>query len=48
MLNRISCQKHKLPKMLEKFDINKTEYENMKENGYDRIWDCGNIKFTFT
>jgi hypothetical protein len=22
-----------------------TEWENMKDNGYDRIWDCGNLKY---
>ena len=27
------------------FDPDKTEYENMLYNGYDRIWDCGKIKF---
>lgn len=30
--NRINYQKHKLPKLLEKFDINKTEVENMYDN----------------
>ena len=48
ILNRISCQKHKLEKLLDKFDPNKTEYENMKENGWRRVWDCGNIKYKFT
>lgn len=24
---------------------NKTEWQIMKENGYDRIWDCGKIKW---
>jgi len=47
-LNRISCQKHKLLNLLDTFDINKTEYENMKNNGWDRIWDCGNIKYIYT
>ena len=28
-------------------DSNKTEWENMKEMGYDRIWDCGNLKFVW-
>jgi uncharacterized C2H2 Zn-finger protein len=27
------------------FDVNKTEREIMLENGYDIIWDCGNLKF---
>jgi hypothetical protein len=48
ILNRISCQKHKLEKLLDKFDSNKTEYENMKENGWRRVWDCGNIKYKFS
>ena len=45
ILNRISCQKHKLNKLLDNFDPNKTEYENMKLNGWKRVWDCGNMKF---
>ena len=24
---------------------NKLNWENMKNNGYDRIWDCGNLKY---
>lgn len=27
------------------YDPNKTEWEIMRENGYDRIWDCGTMKF---
>jgi|APGre2960657404_1045060.scaffolds.fasta_scaffold06633_2 hypothetical protein len=27
------------------FDNSKTEWEIMQENGYDRIWDCGSMKF---
>ena len=38
-------QKHKLKDKLEIFDGNKTEWENMQINGYDRIWDCGNFVF---
>jgi len=30
------------------FDPNKTEWEIMRENGYDRIWDCGTMKFELT
>jgi hypothetical protein len=40
--NRLKYQKHKLPLLLENFDPKLTEWENMKNNGYDRIWDCGN------
>jgi hypothetical protein len=40
--NRVQFQKHKLPKKLDNFDPSITEWENMRANGYDRIWDCGN------
>jgi len=40
--NRIAYQKHKLKDKLDVFDPSKTEWQNMQENGYDRIWDCGN------
>ena len=43
--SRISFQKHKLKDILPVFDPNKTEYENMANNNYDRIWDCGNHIF---
>jgi hypothetical protein len=48
--SRVNFQKHKLPKLLKEFDPTQTEWENMINNGYDRIWDCGNdvwiMKFT--
>ena len=43
--NRVQFQKHKLPNILENFDPNLTEYQNMINNGYDRIWDCGNLVY---
>jgi very-short-patch-repair endonuclease len=43
--HRSSFQKHKLPKLLNTFDPKLTEWQNMKLNGYDRVWDCGNLKF---
>lgn len=46
--NRLNFQKHKLKNLLTAFDSNVTEWENMKNNGYDRIWDCGNGKWKFT
>ena len=39
--NRMAWQKHKLSKKLKIFDPTLTEWENMKNNGFDRIWDCG-------
>ena len=43
--NRMKYQKHKLPNILETFNPDLTEWENMKVNGFDRIWDCGNLVF---
>lgn len=45
--NRMSFQKHKLKKILPIFDESLSEWENMKNNGFDRIWDCGNTKWMF-
>lgn len=45
IFNRINFQKHKLSAKLEKFDKQKTEYENMKNNGFNKVWDCGHYKF---
>lgn len=43
--SRIAWQKHKLEGKLDKFDPNLSEWENMKNNGFDRIWDCGHGKW---
>lgn len=45
--HRFNFRKDVLPDKLEKFDANMTEYNNMLANGYDRIWDCGNLKYTW-
>ena len=42
--SRMRYQKHKLKDALENFDSNLSEWENMINNGYFRIWDCGNLK----
>lgn len=42
LFSRHVFQKHKLANKLELFDPNLTEWQNMQNNGYDRIWDCGN------
>lgn len=42
--NRLNFQKYKLAKVLEVYDPNKTEFENMDANKYLRIYDCGTIK----
>ena len=43
--SRIFFQKHKLKSILESFDPKLTEWQNMQLNGYDRIWDCGNVVY---
>jgi transcription elongation factor Elf1 len=46
LLNRINFMKHKLSKIQGfQFDNNLTEWENMQLNGYNRIWDCGQLVF---
>ncbi len=44
-LYRFNFRKSKL--VSEGFDSNKTEWEIMQERNFDRIWDCGNMKFTY-
>uniref|UniRef100_A0A6M3L0P6 Putative Hef-like homing endonuclease n=1 Tax=viral metagenome TaxID=1070528 RepID=A0A6M3L0P6_9ZZZZ len=44
-IHRFNFRKSELSKKLDNFDSTLTEWENMQNNGYDRIWDCGNIKF---
>ena len=46
--SRINFQKHKLKNILEKFDKTLSESENMKLNGYNRIYDCGNLVYIKT
>jgi hypothetical protein len=46
--NRIKFQKNKLPKILEIYDSKLSEWDNMKTNGYDRIWNCGNKVYFWT
>lgn len=48
-ISRQQTQKHKLKALIgDSFDPAKTESENMFSAGYDRIWDCGNLKFALT
>ena len=43
--SRVKYQKHTLEARLDRFDQKKTEVQNMKDNGYSRIFDCGNMVF---
>lgn len=45
--SRNKFQKHKLKNILESFDEQKTEEENMINNGYLKIFDCGNLVFEY-
>lgn len=45
LYSRQQFQKHKLKDKLEVFDPTLTEWQNMVNNGYNRIWDCGNEVF---
>lgn len=47
LYSRIKFQKHKLPGLLENFDPSKTEWENMQDHGFDRIWDCGHARWVW-
>lgn len=48
LCSRQQFQKHKLPSLLKKVDMNKSEYDNMRANGWYRIWDCGNEVYGIT
>lgn len=45
--NRTKFQKSKLENLLPVFDPDKSEAENMFENGFRRLWDCGNNVFVY-
>ena len=46
--NRMEFQKHKLKDKLKNFDENKSEHDNMLDNGYLRIYDVGNMRMIKT
>ena len=43
--SRFQFQKHKLRLKLNEYNDNLSEWENMIQNGYDRLWDCGHNKY---
>ena len=43
--HKLSLNKKKLEKLYPGIDTDKTEWEIVQELGYDRIWDCGKIKW---
>jgi hypothetical protein len=46
--HRFGFRKNVLAARLKIFDSNLSEWENMKNNEWDRIWDCGNLKYVMT
>jgi len=48
LIHRFKYKKSELKRLLDTFDPNLTEYQNMVNSGYDRIWDCGNFKFEYS
>ena len=44
--SRVKYQKHRLAKILPRYDARLTEIENMHNNGYHHIYDCGNLVFS--
>lgn len=46
--HRFGFRKNVLSSKLPIFNKNITEWENMKNNNFDRIWDCGNLVFSKT
>ena len=46
LYHRSSFMKHKLKDKLSDYDENKTEVDNMYNNNYRRIWDCGTILYS--
>lgn len=45
--SRIKYQKHKLTSLFDCVNLLKTEWETMIENNFDRIWDCGNLVYSW-
>ena len=45
--SRYQCQKHKLKQLLgqDKFNPQLSEFQNMYLNGYNKLYDCGNMVF---
>lgn len=44
--HRWNYRKDILKNTLENYDPNLTEYQNMTNHGFWRVWDCGTLKFT--
>jgi len=45
--SRVKYQKHKLKAILKNYNPNLSEHDNMINNGYHKIWDCGNAVYVY-
>jgi G:T-mismatch repair DNA endonuclease (very short patch repair protein) len=48
VFNRMQYQKHKLQNVLSVYSPALTEWENMKNNGFNRFWNTGTLKYEFS
>ena len=46
-IHRFNFRKNVLKDKLKNFNEDLSEYENMLNNNYDRVWDCGNKKWNY-
>jgi G:T-mismatch repair DNA endonuclease (very short patch repair protein) len=47
LLHKRNFQHKRLKEKFKNYDPKFTEYQNCLDNGYDRIWDCGKLKFEY-
>lgn len=47
IISRFGAQKHKLQQLLEAYDANKTETQNMIDAGYRKLWDAGTLLYAY-
>lgn len=48
IVKRYGAFKKKLEKLLQNYDHNLTQVQNMHNNNYYRVWDCGNLVFKWS
>jgi hypothetical protein len=46
--HKLALNKHKLAESFPNIDVTQTEWQILQSLGYDRIWDCGKIKWMLT
>jgi GNAT superfamily N-acetyltransferase len=46
-IHRFNFRKEKLAKKFGNFDFTLTEWQNMVNNNYDRVWDCGLLRYVY-